>query len=92
MELREEAGLRARALTLLGRLYPAYGCAANACDLYLATSLSAVPAEPKPEEDGIESRALPGAEFIRMIRSGEIEDAPTVAACCLLHLEGYLSA
>ena len=90
-ELREEAGLSAKHMELLGNLYPAYGYAALSFNLYVARGLEFVGAQPEPEEYGMESRTFPISEYVRMVRDNEIKDAPTVAACCLLALHGHIS-
>lgn len=90
-ELREEAGLVATHLVRLGRLFPAYGYASVAFELFVATGLSQTAAEPEPEEHGMEARTFALGEFVQMVKSNEIQDAATVAACCLLLLSGHIA-
>ena len=87
-ELREETGLEAGTLTHLGRLFYSYGLSSQGFDLWLATDL--VEGEPDPEhtEVGIEARAFTRAEFERMVHTGEVADAASLAAWELMRIRG----
>ena len=87
-ELVQETGLRAGALTHLGRLHYAPGLVSQACDVWLATDLVAGDAQPEATEVGIESRAVTPAELDELVRAGEFMDAASVAALQLLRLNG----
>jgi ADP-ribose pyrophosphatase len=89
-ELREETGLVADSMTLVGTLFQAYGYSSQRCLVYLATGLARGEAELEPEEAGLVSRSFPIAEAERMIAEGVIADAATVAAFGLLRLKGLL--
>lgn len=89
-ELREETGLVAASVVHVGRLFPAYGFATQAFDLYLATGLSDLGVALEPEEEGLVTRSFPVASVERMIVDGIIQDASTVAAFGLLRLKGIL--
>jgi len=90
LELREEAGLVAASIAHAGRMFPSYGYSTPAFDVYLATGLSNVGAQPEPEEEGMITRSFPLAEVERMIVDGTLRDALTVAAFGLLRLKGLL--
>jgi 8-oxo-dGTP pyrophosphatase MutT (NUDIX family) len=89
-ELREETGLVAASVVHVGRLFPAYGFATQAFDLYFATGLSDLGMSLEPEEEGLVTQAFPVATVERMIIDGTIRDASTVAAFGLLRLKGLL--
>lgn len=85
-ELAEETGLRAGRMTRLGHLYQAYGFCTQGFDVYLATDLT--PGEPDREESeqDMVHRAFTDAEVSRMVLTGDIVDAPSVAALTLYRL------
>lgn len=87
-ELREETGLSAEKIEEIGELFTAYGYSNQRYRVFLATGLTAGSAELDPEEQGLVSKAFPVAEVERMILSGEIRDAATVAAFGLLKMRG----
>jgi 8-oxo-dGTP pyrophosphatase MutT (NUDIX family) len=82
-ELEEEAGLVAARVVHLGRLHSAYGYSNQAFHVYLASEL--VDCEPRrgPDEQDMQSEHFSERVFKRMIESGEIADAATVAAYTL---------
>ncbi|GAA1653894.1 NUDIX domain-containing protein [Actinoplanes couchii] len=85
-ELAEETGLRAGSMTHLGHLYEAYGYCTQGFDVYLATELSTGdPAREVTEQDMIHRR-FTDAEITGLIRSGDIVDAPSLAALTLYSL------
>lgn len=85
-ELAEETGLRAGTLTHLGHLYEAYGYSTQGFDIYLATDLT----EGRPDREATEQdmihRAFTDAEITALIRSGDLVDAPSLAALTLYRL------
>ena len=85
-ELREETGLRAGALTHLGRLFAAYGYSSQSYDVYVAGDLE--PGEPNREstEQDMVHRWFAATEVRAMIADGRLRDAHTVAALGLLDL------
>jgi ADP-ribose pyrophosphatase len=89
-ELREETGLVADSMTLVGTLFQAYGYSTQRCLVFIATGLAQGEAEREPEEAGMISRPFAIAEVERMIAEGAIPDATTVAAFGLLRLKGLL--
>jgi ADP-ribose pyrophosphatase len=89
-ELREETGLAAAEMVLVGRLFEAYGHSSQGYRVFLATGLTRGPAALNQEEQDLVTRAFPLAELERMIRDGEIQDATTVAAFGLLRLKGLI--
>lgn len=85
-ELREETGLRAGDLTHLGLLDVAPGLSSQRGRAYLATALTAGEHEREAEEQDMRAEWFPREQFERMISSGEITDAQSIAAYALLHL------
>jgi len=79
-ELQEETGLRAADVRHLAHFYSAYGHSSQGCDLYLATSLTEGAPERESTEQDMVHRWFSEADFVRMIREGEIVDAATIAA------------
>jgi ADP-ribose pyrophosphatase len=89
-ELQEETGLSAATLLHAGSLDLAHGTMRQGYDIFLATGLTQGEAAPEPEEQDLVTRAVPRAEFERMLAAGEIRDATTVATFGLLRLKGLL--
>ncbi|GAB4058186.1 NUDIX domain-containing protein [Catellatospora paridis] len=85
-ELAEETGLRAGSLRHLGHLYEAYGFSNQGFDVYLATDLAAGAHDREASEQDMVHRACTDAEISEMIRSGQIVDAPSLAALTLYRL------
>jgi 8-oxo-dGTP pyrophosphatase MutT (NUDIX family) len=88
LELAQETGLAAGRLRQIGRFFHAPGMASQACNVFLATDLTPDPhaAAPDPEEDDLLVRWFTRSEVERMIRSGVIVDAATIASYGLLAL------
>ncbi|MGS4887929.1 NUDIX domain-containing protein [Roseibium sp. MB-4] len=85
-ELEEETGFKATSLTKLGHLFEAYGFSNQGFDVYLAEGLTLGEASRENTEQDMETAAFTRAEITNMIRSGDIKDAPTVAALGLFSL------
>ena len=83
-ELEEETGLRATRLDKLGFLYPTNGFCSQGCHFFHATGLTPGQLNLDHEEQDLETAAFSRVEIDRMIGSGEIRDAATVAALLLL--------
>ena len=83
-ELEEETGFRAGRLERLGGFFMAPGYCTEYIHVYLATDLQPGKAGGDEDED-IEVLALPPDEVLRLIETGELEDAKSLAAL-LLHL------
>ncbi|WP_420412671.1 NUDIX domain-containing protein [Roseibium sp.] len=83
-ELEEETGYRAKSLTKLGNLFEAYGYSNQGMHVFLATELEVGQVNRDPGEQGMLTAAFSREEITRMIQSGEIKDAATVAALGLL--------
>ncbi len=79
-ELAEETGLRAASLTLLGRLYFAYGMSNQPVDVWRATGLEPGPQSLETTEHGLVVGRFSVAEVERMVRDNAIRDAASVAA------------
>jgi ADP-ribose pyrophosphatase len=89
-ELREETGLDAGKLDLLGDMFVSYGYATQRFYVFVATELT--PGEPKldAEELGLISRRFDWPEVRRMLTDGIIKDGETMAAFGLLASNGIL--
>ncbi|WP_037364855.1 NUDIX domain-containing protein [Amycolatopsis orientalis] len=85
-ELREETGLRAAEFTELGMLDVAPGMASQRGHVYLATGLTEGEPERELEEQDMRTAWFSRAEVEKMISTGEISDAQSVAAYTLLLL------
>lgn len=81
-ELQEETGYRAARLSRLGGFYVAPGYCTEYIHLYLAGGLieSRLAAD---EDERIEVEALPLADLLRRIATGEVEDAKTMCGLLL---------
>lgn len=85
-ELREETGLRAETITELGRLDVAPGLSSQRGHVYLATGLTEGEPERELEEQDMSTAWFARADVEKMISTGGITDAQTVAAYTLLLL------
>ena len=85
-ELREEIGMDAAHMTRLGTLWIAYGFLRQRQHVYLATGLTPAQANPDAEEHDLTARAVPMAEFERMMYDGSIRDNSTLSAWGLYKL------
>jgi 8-oxo-dGTP pyrophosphatase MutT (NUDIX family) len=85
-ELREETGLRAEVMTPLGTLDVAPGMSSQRGHVFLATDLTEGEPELEHEEQDLRSAWFSRDDVEKMMRSGEITDAQTLAAWTLLML------
>ncbi|WP_045741155.1 NUDIX domain-containing protein [Actinoplanes rectilineatus] len=85
-ELAEETGLRAASMVHLGHLYEAYGYSTQGFDVYLATGLEEGEPDREASEQDMIHRWFSDAEITAMIRTGQIVDAPSLAALTLFTL------
>ncbi len=81
-ELTEETGFRAGRLQRLGGFFVAPGYCTEYIHAYLATDLEPGTAGGDEDED-IEVLALPLGEVFRLVETGELEDAKSLAALFL---------
>jgi 8-oxo-dGDP phosphatase len=79
-ELREETGLRATSFQALGQVDTAPGMTSQRGWVFLATGITEGEAEREHEEQHMRSAWFPREEVERMIRSGVIADAQSIAA------------
>ncbi|MDH3583561.1 MAG: NUDIX hydrolase [Phycisphaerae bacterium] len=79
-ELQEETGYHAERIEPLCRFYSTPGICTEQMHAFLATGLQEVGQALEPGEH-IEVECLPFARVLAMIRSGEVEDAKTIATC-----------
>ncbi len=85
-ELREETGLRADAMALLGQLDVAPGVSSQRGWVFLATGITEGAHAREHEEQDMHSAWFSRAEVEQMMRDGEITDAQSIAAYALLLL------
>jgi 8-oxo-dGTP pyrophosphatase MutT (NUDIX family) len=85
-ELREETGLTAGKMVDLGLLDAAAGMSSQRGRVFLATDLTEGPHEREHEEQDMRTAWFPRSEFERLIATGEITDAQSIAAYTLLLL------
>ncbi|WP_448006414.1 NUDIX domain-containing protein [Agromyces bauzanensis] len=91
-ELREETGFTAGTMRRIGRMQEAYGFVDQACDVYLATELSAGDPDREATELHMEHRFVGDDELADLIRAGEVVDAVTIAALTLHRLDAVASS
>ena len=87
-ELREETGLRADSMELLGMLDVAPGMSSQRGRVFLATGITEGEHDREHEEQDMHSAWFPRTQLERMIRDGDITDAQSIAAWALLLLSG----
>jgi 8-oxo-dGTP pyrophosphatase MutT (NUDIX family) len=87
-ELREETGLRATSMELLGMLDVAPGMSSQRGRVFLATGITEGEHDREHEEQDMQSGWFSGAQLERMILDGDITDAQSIAAWALLLLSG----
>jgi 8-oxo-dGTP pyrophosphatase MutT (NUDIX family) len=85
-ELREETGLRAADMTVLGQLDVAPGMTSQRGWVFLATGITEGEHDREHEEQDMHSEWFPRAQVERMILDGDITDAQSIAAWALLML------
>ncbi len=79
-ELREETGLRAGQMTLLGDLWIAYGVMRQKHFVYLAEDLTPGPTDRDPEEHDLRVHRVPVRTFEDMLLDGQVKDNCSAAA------------
>lgn len=82
-ELVEETGLRAGTIRHLGRLAAANGYSPTSFDVFLATDLISGEPHREPTEADMVHRFVSDPELDRMIGTGALIDAPSLAALML---------
>ena len=85
-ELREETGLRATSMELLGMLDVAPGMSSQRGRVFLATGITEGEHDREHEEQDMHSEWFSRAQLEQMIRDGDITDAQSIAAWALLLL------
>lgn len=85
-ELREETGLRAESMVVLGQLDVAPGMSSQRGWVFLATGITEGEHERELEEQDMHSEWFTGDRIDEMIVDGTITDAQTIAAWMLLRL------
>jgi len=87
-ELRQETGMTAGAMRVIGHLYCAAGLVSQGFDVFVASGLTPGTPELELEEQDLRSQWFPRAEVEEMIRRGGITDDSTLAAYVLFLLGG----
>ncbi|BBY93208.1 ADP-ribose pyrophosphatase [Mycobacterium gallinarum] len=85
-ELREETGLRAEAMTIIGQLDVAPGMSSQRGLVFHATGITEGEHAREHEEQDMRSAWFARTEVERMMRDGDITDAQSIAAYALLLL------
>ncbi len=85
-ELREETGLVAGRMELIGRLEVAPGMSSQTGTIWLATELAEGPTQREHTEQDMRAAWFTTTEFEAMARSGEMTDSQSLAAYLLLQL------
>ena len=85
-ELQEETGLVAGRMELIGHLDVAPGMSSQLGTAWLASELTAGPAQREHSEQDMRAAWFSTAEFEAMCRRSEITDAQSLAAYLLLRL------
>lgn len=85
-ELSEETGLRATEMQHLGHLFEAYGFSTQGFDVFLATGLRQGQPRREVTEHDMIHRFVTDIELRQMVKSGQVVDAPSLAALSLYHL------
>ena len=79
-ELKEEMGLDASQMTLLGTLWIAYGFTRQMQHVFLASGLTQTEKEPDAEEHDLVVRSVTVAEFEELMLNGGVRDGCTLSA------------
>ena len=90
-ELKEETGLTAKSLKVLGRLYEAYGFSNQGFTVFLATELTQGESSPEISEMGMKCRRFELDEIWSLVQDGRLKDAPSLAALALFSRQLDLS-
>lgn len=85
-ELEEETGFRAESLRKLGHLFEAYGFSNQGFHVFLADKLVQGEAARDHEEQDMLTASFSPKEVADLICTGQIKDAPTIAALGLLNI------
>ena len=79
-ELKEETGYDAAKISHMGRIYPSPGYVDEVIDVYFA-ELAMGPGPKSPDwDERVETVMMSASDFESMVRSGQIQDAKTLAA------------
>ncbi len=84
-ELREETGFRPRSLQRMGGFFLSPGYSNEYIHLFLATDLEEAPLD-TGDEDDLRALGVSWSEALRLVDSGEIQDAKSIAALLLVAL------
>lgn len=90
-ELREETGMEAGTLQMVGKFYLAPGYSTELMGVFIATNLKENPLQ-ADDDEFLNVERIPLRKAIQMSESGEVPDAKSLAALLMAmpHLEKYL--
>ena len=86
-ELKEEAGISAGKMELIGKFFIAPGHNTQECYVYLATNLSFGDQSIEPDEVAIKVKKVKPSEIVELINNGAIKDGPTIAAFSIFNIK-----
>lgn len=90
-ELKEETGLACESLTELGRVYPSPGAYNEIFHMYFAKGLTQ--GEQTPDEgEFVTAEKISLGDFDKMVASGEIIDAKTIAIVAMARARGLIDS
>jgi ADP-ribose pyrophosphatase len=84
-ELREETGMAAKQINLIGEFFLAPGYSTEYMHVFMATGLHAAPLRPD-EDELIEIEKIPSTQVLTLAANGAIQDAKSLAALLLWRL------
>lgn len=89
-EVREETGMAAGKLILIGNFYLAPGYSSEYMHVYLATDLYPAPLQ-QDDDEFLHLEAVPAEKALQMAHAAQIYDGKTLAALLLAqpHIQGY---
>jgi len=84
VELKEETGISADSIKMVGHFYLGPGHHSQECKVFLAEGLTEGKANLQKGEKGMKLKRVTLNEFKEMVKAGTMEDGPTIAAFSML--------
>jgi 8-oxo-dGTP pyrophosphatase MutT (NUDIX family) len=84
-ELREETGLSASSIKLIGSFFLAPGHHSQRCKVFLAQDLTEGKQKLEKSEKGMKTKKISRAGLEKMIANGKMKDGPTLAALSIFN-------
>lgn len=85
IELKEETGISADSLKIIGTFYVAPGHHTQICKVFLAEGLTEGETNPEDSEEGMKTKKVTLNELEDMIAKGEMQDGPSLAALSIFN-------